>query len=188
MAHRIFLTGGTGYIGSRLIPLLAARGDQVVALVRPGSERRLPAGCAAVAGDALDGASYQQHVGGCDTFIQLVGVAHPSPAKATEFVAVDQRSGMEAIHAAKSAGVAHFIYVSVAHPAPVMKAYIEVRKEGEELIRQSGMNATILRPWYVLGPGHRWAYALMPIYWLCERFPPTRDGAQRLGLLGLNSG
>ena len=132
MSHRIFLTGGTGYMGSRLIPMLAARGHEVVALMRPGSESRLPSGCTAVEGDALDGASYQQHVSGCDTFIQLVGVAHPSPAKAMEFVAVDQRSGMEAIQAAQQAGVRHFIYVSVAHPAPAMHAYIAARSACEE--------------------------------------------------------
>ena len=183
MSHRIFLTGGTGYMGSRLIPILAARGHEVVALVRPGSESRLPAGCSAVAGGALDGASYQQHVSGCDTFIQLVGVAHPSPAKAKEFVAIDQRSGMEAIRAAQGAGVAHFVYVSVAHPAPAMHAYIAARSACEDALGASGLNATILRPWYVLGPGHRWPYALLPLYWLAERIPSTREGARRLGLV-----
>jgi len=186
MSHRIFLTGGTGYMGSRLIPILAARGHQVVALVRPGSESRLPAGCSAVAGDALDGASYQQHMSGCDTFIQLVGVAHPSPAKAKEFVAIDQRSGMEAIQAAQRAGAAHFIYVSVAHPAPAMHAYIAARSACEAELEASGLNATILRPWYVLGPGHRWPYALVPFYWLAERIPSTREGARRLGLVTVN--
>ena len=63
----------------------------------------------------------------------------------------------------RSAGVQHFVYISVAHPAPMMKAYIEVRSQCEAMIRQSGMNATILRPWYVLGPGHRWPYLLLPI-------------------------
>jgi uncharacterized protein YbjT (DUF2867 family) len=183
MPHRIFLTGGTGYMGSRLIPMLAARGHEVVALVRPGSERRLPAGCTAVAGDALDGASYQQHVRGCDTFIQLVGVAHPSPAKAKEFVSVDQRSGMEAIQEAKHAGVDHFIYMSVARPAPAMHAYIAARSACEAELEASGLNATILRPWYVLGPGHRWPYALIPFYWMAERIPSTRGGAFRLGLV-----
>ena len=139
MGHRIFLTGGTGYIGSRLIPMLVTRGHEVVALVRPGSESKLPAGCTAVAGDALDGASYQQHVSGCDTFIQLVGVAHPSPAKAKEFVAIDQRSAMEAIEAAQHAGVKHFIYVSVAHPAPAMHAYIAARSACEEELTASGL-------------------------------------------------
>jgi uncharacterized protein YbjT (DUF2867 family) len=163
--------------------LLAAHAHEVVALARPGSEHNLPAGCAAVVGDALDGSSYERHLAGCDTFIQLVGVAHPSPAKAKEFVEVDQRSGLEAIRAAKRAGVAHFIYVSVAHPAPAMHAYIAARSACEKELETSGLNATILRPWYVLGPGHRWPYALIPFYWLAEKIPSTREGARRLGLV-----
>jgi len=51
--------------------------------------------------------------------------------------------------------------------------------------REAGLNATIVRPWYVLGPGHRWPYALIPAYWLAERIPSTRDGARRLGLVTL---
>jgi len=183
LSRRIFITGGTGYMGSRLIPRLAARGHEVVALVRPGSEHKLPAACTPVMGDALDGASYLPYLRDCDTFIQLVGVAHPSPAKAKEFVAVDQRSGIEGIRAAKRAGVAHFIYVSVAHPAPAMHAYIAARSACEAELETSGLNATILRPWYVLGPGHRWPYALIPFYWLAERIPSTREGARRLGLV-----
>ncbi len=183
MSRRIFITGGTGYMGSRLIPRLAAQGHEVVALVRPGSERKLPAGCTPVPGDALDGASYEQHLVACHTFIQLVGVAHPSPAKAKEFVEIDQRSGLEAIGAAKRADITHFIYVSVAHPAPAMHAYIAARSACEAELEASGLNATILRPWYVLGPGHRWPYALIPFYWLAERIPSTREGARRLGLV-----
>ena len=49
----IFITGGTGYIGSRLIPLLAQRDHSVCALVRKGSERKLPSGCTPVEGNAL---------------------------------------------------------------------------------------------------------------------------------------
>jgi uncharacterized protein YbjT (DUF2867 family) len=64
-----------------------------------------------------------------------------------------------------------------------MKAYIEVRSQCEAMIRGSGMNATILRPWYVLGPGHRWPYLLLPAYKLMEMLPSTREGATRLGLV-----
>jgi hypothetical protein len=42
-----------------------------------------------------------------------------------------------------------------------------------------------VRPWYVLGPGHRWPSALVPLYWMAERLPVTRDGARRLGLVTL---
>jgi uncharacterized protein YbjT (DUF2867 family) len=77
------------------------------------------------------------------------------------------------------------VYVSVAHPAPAMKSYIEARMEGEALIRDAGLNATILRPWYVLGPGHWWPVTLLPIYWLMERIPSTRERARQLGLVTL---
>ena len=54
------------------------------------------------------------------------------------------------------------------------------------LIRESGLPATILRPWYVLGPGHRWPVLLTPLYALAEVLPPTREGARRLGLVTLD--
>ncbi|HEV2721249.1 MAG TPA: NmrA family NAD(P)-binding protein, partial [Thermoanaerobaculia bacterium] len=47
----VFVTGGTGYIGQRLIPELLDRGHAVRALVRDGSERKLPAGAVAVRGN-----------------------------------------------------------------------------------------------------------------------------------------
>ena len=181
----IFVTGGTGYVGGALIPLLLERGHRVRALARPGSERKVAAGCEVIAGNALDAATYRARIGGADTFVHLVGVAHPSPAKAEQFRTVDLASIQAAVAAARFAGVSHFVYVSVAHPAPVMKAYIEVRVAGEEMIRKAGLNATILRPWYVLGPGHRWPVTLKPVYWVMERLPATRAGARRLGLVTL---
>jgi len=138
-----------------------------------------------VAGDALDAATFEHRIAPADTFVQLVGVPHPSPAEAAQFRTVDLASARAGVAAAAQAGIRHFIYVSVAHPAPVMKAYIEARSQGEELIRQAGLNATILRPWYVLGPGHRWPVMLQPVYWLMERLPNTRDAARRLGRVTL---
>ena len=184
--HRqVFITGGTGYMGRRLIPELRQRGHEVRALVRAGSERKLPSGCPFLAGDALNAHSYRQQVEPADTFVHLIGVPHPSPVKAEQFHAIDLVSAEAAVSAAKSAGIRHFVYLSVAQPAPAMQAYLEVRAKGEAMIRESGLNATFLRPWYVLGPGHRWPYALLPFYWLCERLPATREGARRLGLVTL---
>ena len=185
MSRPVFIAGGTGYMGRSLIPALVERGHSVYAVVRAGSERKLAPGCTAVPGDVLDGSTYSRAIPLDATFVQLVGVPHPSPSKAAQFRAIDLVSAQAAVAAAQAAGVRHFVYVSVAHPAPAMKAYIQVREECEESIGRSGMNATILRPWYVLGPGHRWPYLLVPGYWLCERLPATRDGALRLGLVTL---
>ena len=183
MGRSIFITGGTGYMGSRLIPLLVKRGHEVKALVREGSEVKLSPGLSGVIGDALQLDSYTEHVRGSDTFVHLIGVPHPSPAKAAQFRDIDLVSIQVAIRAARDTGIRHFVYLSVAQPAPVMKAFLEVRAQGELLIRESGIAATFVRPWYVLGPGHRWAYGLLPFYWIAQQLPSTRESAQRLGLI-----
>lgn len=183
--HCVFITGGTGHIGQRLISRLLERGHEVRALARYGSEKKLPSGCLPIFGNALDSDSYAAQIAPADTFVQLVGVAHPNPAKGAEFRRIDLPSGLGAVAAAKLAGIRHFVYLSVAHPAPMMKDYIAVRAECEAAIEAAGLNATILRPWYVLGPGHWWPYLILPIYKLAELLPSTREGAQRLGLVTL---
>jgi len=184
--RRVFLTGGTGYMGSRLAVELARRGHHVTALVRPGSAAKLPQGVTPILGDALDETSFAEHVAPADTFVHLVGVSHPSPAKADLFRTIDLASARAAVAAAGAAAVRHFVYVSVAHPAPVMKAYWKTRQEAEQLIAHSGLNATVLRPWYVLGPGHRWPVLLLPLYWVASLIPWTRHGARRLGVVTLS--
>jgi nucleoside-diphosphate-sugar epimerase len=178
----IFITGGTGYLGRHLVPRLLERGHRVRGLVHPGSKRKLAPGAEMVAGDALN-PSYAEKIPPCDTFVHLASVSHPSPAQVKEFRSVDLAATRVAIAAALTKQVRNFIYVSVAHPAPVKKAYQKVQAECEEAIRASGLNATILRPWYVLGPGHRWPYLTIPLYWLMYLLPPTRDMARRLGLV-----
>ena len=179
----VFITGASGFMGSRLAAELLRRGHAVRGLVRRGSESRLAPGCEPVVGDALDPFTYREFVAGCGTLVHLVGVSHPSPAKAAQFRTVDLAGALAALSAARSAGVAHFVYVSVAHPAPVMREYIAARTEAEAAIRASALNATILRPWYVLGPGRRWPILLLPAYWLMETLPGTRQSARRLGLV-----
>lgn len=177
----VFIAGATGYIGRRLCAELVRRGHTVIALARPGSAVKVPAGCRVAVGNALNMDSYAAQVPPGCTFIHLVGVAHPSPAKAAQFLSVDLASVYSSLRAAR--GAAHFVYISVAQPAPVMAAYVRARQAAEQLIARSGLTATILRPWYVLGPGHRWPWLLLPWYWIFERIPSTAQTARRLGLV-----
>ncbi|MBL8292336.1 MAG: NAD(P)H-binding protein [Bryobacterales bacterium] len=186
MGANVFVTGGTGYIGRAVIPRLVAGGWDVRAVVRAGSEAKLPPGCTAVRGDVLDGRSYAEHVRPGDTFVHLVGVPRPSPWKGPAFEAIDYVSAREAIDTARKAQAGHFVYVSVAHPAPVMGAYWRVRARCEELLRASGLRASVLRPWYVLGPGHWWPAALKPLYFAAERIRKTQAEARRLGLVTID--
>lgn len=183
----IFITGGTGYIGSRLIRLLAKEGYNVNALVRKGSEHKLPPGCTRIIGNALDAASYKYNIPANSIFIHLIGVSHPSPKKKELFRSIDLVSIQEATKAATYAKASHFIYLSVAqHPTRIMANYQQVRQEGEELLKKAGLNATFIRPWYVLGPGHWWPVLIKPLYWLMKLFPATRDTAQKLDTVTIN--
>jgi uncharacterized protein YbjT (DUF2867 family) len=180
----IVVTGGTGYVGRPLIEQLIARGHEVTALARPQSHARVPSGARIVDGSALSADDVVRALSDGCVLVLLVGTPHPSPAKAKQFREVDLVAAQAAAEAAtRFQRVGHIVYVSVAHPAPVMKAYIEVRSEGERLLGQTGTPLTVLRPWYVLGPGHWWPYALVPVYSILERVPATRDGARRLGLV-----
>jgi uncharacterized protein YbjT (DUF2867 family) len=180
----VFVTGGTGYLGKALIPALLGRGHTVRALARPESERSLPPGVEVVLGDALRAETFAYAIAPSDTLVHLVGTPRPSPLKAAQFRAVDLVSIRATLAAATGGSVVHhLVYVSVAHPAPVMRVYVAVRQEGEALIRASGLPATVLRPWYVVGRGHWWPCLLYPLYALGEWLPATRAGAHRLGLV-----
>lgn len=179
----VLVTGGTGYVGRPLVEALVARGHRVRVLCRPGSISRVPEGATAIEGDALDPASIGRALARGATLVELVGTPHPSPAKAAEFERIDLVSILASVEAARASGASELVYMSVAQPAPVMRAYVGVRRRGEEAIAAAGLTATILRPWYVLGPGHRWPVVLLPIAKLLEWFPLTRAAALRLGFV-----
>jgi uncharacterized protein YbjT (DUF2867 family) len=183
--HRVFISGGTGYLGRAVTTHLITGGHRVWVLARRGSEGKVSAGAVAVPGDALDAATFSARLDEADTLVHLTGTPHPAPWKEREFRAIDQASLRASAQAAAAAHVPHFVYVSVAHPAPTMKAYIAVRQECEALLAELGLVRTILRPWYVLGPGHNWPRILKPAYALMERTARFREGALRLGLVTL---
>src|SRR5437764_15236226 len=97
----IFITGGTGYVGSRVIPILLQKGYDVYALVRQGSKKKLPKGCKIITGNALDGNTFKNNIHPCQTFIQLIGTPHPGPGKKKLFEQIDLVSVRESVSATK---------------------------------------------------------------------------------------
>lgn len=181
----IFITGGTGYIGSRLIRALQQKGGyHIKALVRKGSQHKLPTGCEVIFGNALDAATYADAVTHVDAFVHLIGVAHPSPAKKEAFETIDLVSVQQAATVIRDKKVPHAIYISVSqYPGKLMKEYRAIRAQGETLLNATGAACTFIRPWYVLGPGHRWPVLLLPFYALAGIFPATREQSRQQGLV-----
>ena len=181
----MFITGGTGYMGSRLVPALRARGHRVYTLVRPGSEAKAPSGAISLVGNVLSRDSIAGAMPHGAVVVHLVGTPHPSPVegRAVRGTRLSPRLA-SASPPPKHGGARRFVYVSVAHPAPGdAGAYIDVRVRVEQLLREGPLPCTILRPWYVLGPGHRWPYFVDADLLAAPRaaFDPRRSTPTRLG-------
>ena len=173
-------------MGRRLIAMLLKKGYSVKALVRDGSQKKLPAGCNYVAGNAFDAGSFVLAIPGGATFIQLLGVPHPSPKKKEQFKAIDLASAKASANAARAAGIAHFVYVSVAQtPTKIMQDFQQYRAQGEAYIRSTDIPATFIRPWYVTGPGHYWPLFFLPLFKILEWIPATSKKAKALRLVSL---
>jgi uncharacterized protein YbjT (DUF2867 family) len=186
MSKTVFITGGTGYLGRRFISLLLQSGYQVKALTRNGSEQKLPRGCTPVIGNPFDASAFVDAIDQGSTFVQLLGVSHPAPSKKDLFYKIDFASVAASVAAAKQAAVAHFVYVSVAQtPTSVMQDYQNCRAKCEAMIQASGLKASIIRPWYVVGPGHYWPLLLLPLFKLLEIIPQTSAKAKALRLVYL---
>ncbi len=182
----VFITGATGYIGTRLTKQLLQRGHRVKALIRKGSEHKVVKGAGIVIADPFDPESFQSSIPKNAVFVQLLGVPHPSPKKAKQFTEIDLRSVKASADAATIAGVSHFVYISVAMaPSKLMAAYQAVRQEGEAYCENNNLSCTFIRPWYVLGPGHYWPILLLPLYGIAELVPSWRQKARTMALVTL---
>jgi uncharacterized protein YbjT (DUF2867 family) len=186
MPKQVFITGGTGYLGRRLIRMLMQKGYTVKALTRQGSEQKLPAGCIPVIGDPFDANAFARHIERRSTFVQLLGVSHPGPSKKDLFYKIDFASVSASVAAATQAGCEYFVYVSVAQtPTSVMHDYQVCRAECEKVILQTSLKVTIIRPWYIIGPGHYWPIFFLPLFKLLEIIPGTSLKAKALRLVYL---
>lgn len=116
-AKPILITGGTGKVGSRLIPRVLAQGEPVRALVRdpesPAALRLRAAGADLVVGDlaALDAAGFQNVVDGTSAVIHLAATFRemPTPERST---AVNTDASTALAEAALDVGVTRFVFAS----------------------------------------------------------------------------
>lgn len=163
------ITGGTGFVGTRLIDVALQAGHQVRALTRRDQPAR--EGVTWIRGDLNDTAALALLCQAADAVIHVAGVVN-APDRAG-FAAGNIDGVANMLAAARGAGVSRFVHVSsLAAREPDLSAYGWSKAEGDRLVQQSGLDWTIVRPPAIYGPGDlemlelfrlaRWRLALLP--------------------------
>jgi len=149
---KILVTGATGYVGGRLVPLLLERGYPLRCLVRDPSriEGRNWVGAESVTGDVLNPDSLQAAMAGIQTAYYLVH----SMAVGQDFAKRDLQAAENFGRAAKAAGVERIIYLGgLGEDSPDLSHHLRSRQETGDALRRSGVPVTEFRAAQVIGAG-----------------------------------
>jgi nucleoside-diphosphate-sugar epimerase len=144
------ITGGTGFVGSRLIALALEAGHQVRALTRREQAEREH--IAWVAGDLHDTSALARLAEGADAVIHVAGVVNAPDRDGFARGNIDGTRNM--LTAAEGAGVRRFVHVSsLAAREPDLSAYGWSKAEGDRLVEASALDWSIVCPPAIYGPG-----------------------------------
>jgi NADH dehydrogenase len=181
--HRVFVTGGTGFVGRSVIQALRAHGHVARCLVRRGSEGDLKGleAIERVEGDVLARGSLPDAMSGCDAIIHLVGIIRERPARGVTFQALHVEATENVIGAAVDAGVRRLLHMSaLGTHAQARSRYYQTKWQAEEAVRRSDLDWTIIRPSIIYGPGDRFVSLLARLVRRLPVVPVIGSGEARL--------
>jgi uncharacterized protein YbjT (DUF2867 family) len=178
----ILVTGGTGFIGPKIVHKLRAEGKDVRCLVRDRRRgKQLESwACELVEGDVTDRASLDRAVPGCDAVIHLVSILVGSER---DFQRVMEQGTRNVVDAAKAAGVRRFVLMSALGTTDATRdlvPYYKAKWEMERAVRESGLEYVIFRPSFVFGPDGGALQRFMRVARLSPVTPIVGSGRQRL--------
>jgi len=169
---KIFLAGGTGFVGGHVRQALLAKGHTIRLLVHKKSVGRVP-GIEECQGDATELSSFIDAVKGCDATINLIGIIREAPGRGVTFQRLHIEATQNIIAAARTAGaIRHLQMSSLGTDADSTSRYFKTKFQAEVEVRGSGLDYTIFRPSIVFGPkddfvnklaGYMRAFPAMPV-------------------------
>jgi uncharacterized protein YbjT (DUF2867 family) len=146
----ILVTGGTGFIGPRVVHALRGRDLPVRALVRRPDDRPAATlvswGAELVHGDVTDADGLRRALEGCDAVVHLVAIRQGRPE---EFRRVMEEGTRDLVAASREAGVRRFVLMSALGTSQETKdlvPYYHAKWEQEQTLRGSGIEHVIFRP------------------------------------------
>ncbi len=149
---RIAITGGSGFVGSHLVPLLLESGHEIRVVGRGARSTTLPAGLSPTFGDVVTGEGLEAAFQGADVVVNLVAVIRNQGVQT--FDSVNSRGTQHVVDASRAAGVRRLVQLSAigADPDP-MFPYLFSKWQGEQWVQGSGLEWVILRSSVIFGKG-----------------------------------
>ena len=153
---KIFIAGGTVFVGTAMGHHLAARGHELVLLARTPAAVGGPRGARVVKGDVFS-PDLADHMRGCDAVINLIGIIRAFPARGITFEKLHVEATRAMVDAAKKAGVRRYLQMSTNGVRPDgVSEYQRTKSRAEAYVKASGLDWTIFRPSLIFGdPGEK---------------------------------
>ncbi len=154
---RVFVTGGTGFVGNHLVNTLVNDGYRVRCLVRPGSEKKLERlqDIEVWPGDVFDAESQlTKGIEDCQAVIHLIGIIREFPRKGITFERLHYQATVHIVNATLATGPKRYIHMSSLGTSPGARSrYHQTKYRAEEYVRRSKLPFTIFQPSVIFGPG-----------------------------------
>jgi uncharacterized protein YbjT (DUF2867 family) len=152
--QRLVVLGGTGFVGSHLLPRLVADGHRILLLSRNRELRRelgvLP-GVHVRSTDIYDGNALRRQLEGADAVINLVGILNTSGKQTFRRAHVDLTQRV--IAACQAAGVPRLHHMSSLKAGQGLSQYLKTKGEAEAQVRNSSLDWTVYQPSVMFGVG-----------------------------------
>jgi len=151
-AKRLVILGGTGFVGSYLVPRLAMDGHRIVLLSRNRERRRALAvvpGVEIHSTDVYDGNALRRQFEGADAVIHMIGSLHPASGRSLQEIHVELARRVTG--ACQAAGVGRLHLMSALKAGQGLSRYLKTRGEAEAVVRQSGLDWTIYQSSVMFG-------------------------------------
>ena len=150
---RVAIIGGTGFVGGYLVDALLDDGNDVAALVRPGSEDKLRGDgkVEAVVGDLSSSKALARLVRGCDAVIYAVGLLREFPRKGITFEGTQYQGVVDTVAAMQDEGVSRLLLMSAIGVKDPGTEYQSTKFRAEQHAFASGLDVTVLRPSVIFG-------------------------------------
>lgn len=181
--QRIFVTGGTGFVGRAVVRALVSQGFLVRCLVRPGSEAALRGfeSIDRVPGDLTKPEGLVQAAEGCAALVHLVGIIREHRRRGVTFDRIHRQGTENALRIAREAAIPRYLHMSALGTRPnAHSAYHRTKWRAEEAVRASGLQWTIFRPSIIFGPGDAFVSVLASMVRRSPVVPVLGDGQYRL--------